>query len=465
MNRAGSFLIAAALAAFAATAPAKNLADYQPGDLAETDIVATVPLTITDAAQTELIRAQAAEKLPVIFQHDPTAAQQAEENFLKAFVASRERFLAAFEKTFHVRKLAGEPDADVQDFCNGFPANKKYFPSVAALHLAWARGETGVDYATPLVEKLRAAMQPAIRPNALAAELKTSPRVKLLAPDGAATELPRAAVISLDRARTNLYPQFAPADAAIARFLAGFVRPNCTPDAALTTQARNAQTASLVAAKRFEKGDFILRHGETVTALTKAALVELADRTPAPKPVVKPMVAAAPVATVAPLPASINYRWLWTAGGISVGALILVNLFLISRRRNSNSDLALATNDDWRRRALAAERRAERATAMVRTDLTTQLAKTLTHDLVKKIVEQRDDLLDTQRQAEAEMNALTARLENLDTPAQRQFYEQRIADLEKQLADKSAQNRTLIEEQIKAARQQLAQSKSRMDWN
>ena len=465
MNRAGSFLAAATLACFAATAPAKNLADYQPGDVAETDVIATVPLTITDSAQTELIRAQAAEKIPAIFQHDPTAAKQAEENFLKAFVASRERFLAAFEKKFHIRKLEVQPDADMQDFCNEFPANKKYFPSVAELHLVWARGETGVDSVAPLVEKLRAAMQQTIRPNALAAEFKASPRIKLRAPDGSATELARAAIISLDRARTNLYPQFAPADLAVARFLAGFVRPNCTPDAVLTEQTRATQTASLVAAKRFEKGDFILRHGETVTALTKAALVELADRTPAPKPVVKPVVATAPVAPVVPLPAPTNYRWLWTVGGVSVAALIFVNLFLVSRRRNSNSGLALATNDDWRSRALEAERRADRATAMVRADLTTQLAKTLTHDLVKKIVEQRNDLLNTQEQAEAEMTALAARLENLDTPAQRQFYEQRIADLEKQLADKSAQNRALIEEQIKAARSQLAQSKNRMGWN
>ncbi|MFM2081328.1 MAG: hypothetical protein RL380_19, partial [Verrucomicrobiota bacterium] len=210
--------------------------------------------------------------------------------------------------------------------------------------------------------------------------------------------------------------------------------------------------------KHFEPGEIIVHRGETITAPTKLALDELRARTPAPALVVVP-----PIAPTAPV--KNNSRALWLGGGVAVGALVLVNLFLVLRRKKSPGDLALATTDDWRSRALDAERRADRATAMVRTDLTAQLAKTLTHDLVKKIVEQRNDLLDTQQQAEAEMNALAARLENLDTPAQRQFYEQRIADLEKQLADKSAQNRALLEEQIKAARSQLAQSKNRMGWN
>ncbi|MFM2082409.1 MAG: hypothetical protein RL380_1100, partial [Verrucomicrobiota bacterium] len=63
MNRATS-LLAAAFASLAFTASAKNLDAYRVGDRADTDIVTTVPLTVTDAAQTEIIRAQSAEKIP-----------------------------------------------------------------------------------------------------------------------------------------------------------------------------------------------------------------------------------------------------------------------------------------------------------------------------------------------------------------------------------------------------------------
>ncbi|MFM2295512.1 MAG: extracellular [Verrucomicrobiota bacterium] len=462
MNRAAS-LLTAAFVSLTFTASAKNLDAYRIGDVAETDLTATVPLTVTDAAQTEIIRAQAAEKIPAVFHVQPAVAPEVEAAFQKSFADSRERFLNALEKKFHYRKFDGlKADEALLTFCDTFDAAKKYFPGDAPLYLAWARGEPGDDTAALLAAKLHETMAQRIRPNALAAELKATLRVKLLAPDGSAEEFPRAALVTLDRARTNLHAQLAPG---IARYLTGFVRPNCTPDAALTAQARTAQLASLVAAKHFEPGEIIVHRGETITAQTKLALDELRARTPAlaSAPAAKPVATAA--APVAPTPVKNNSRALWLAGGVAVGALVLANLFLVLRRKKSPDDLALATTDDWRSRALDAERRADRATAMVRADLTTQIAKTLTHDLVKKIVEQRNDLLDTQQQAEAEMNALAARLENLDTPAQRQFYEQRIADLEKQLADKSAQNRALLEEQIKAARSQLAQSKNRMGWN
>ena len=94
-----------------------------------------------------------------------------------------------------------------------------------------------------------------------------------------------------------------------------------------------------------------------------------------------------------------------------------------------------------------------------------QLARFLTQDFVKKLVSQRAELMDTQNQAANEMDLLAERLEKLEGAQPREFYERRIAELEKQLATKSEENRTLLQARIEIARKQMAAAKNRMDWN
>ncbi|HEY6167756.1 MAG TPA: hypothetical protein VI454_06930, partial [Verrucomicrobiae bacterium] len=88
--------------------------------------------------------------------------------------------------------------------------------------------------------------------------------------------------------------------------------------------------------------------------------------------------------------------------------------------------------------------------------------KALKDKLVNELLSQRKDLIETQRQAEADIAALEARLENLHAPLQARLdaYEQRIVELEKDLATRGDENRELISATITLMKQRLAAEKS-----
>lgn len=70
----------------------------------------------------------------------------------------------------------------------------------------------------------------------------------------------------------------------------------------------------------------------------------------------------------------------------------------------------------------------------------------------------REALVKSQQQAETDMAQLEARLARVHAPLEErlQTYEQRIAELERELAARNAENRELIEAKIHLAREKLA---------
>ncbi len=70
----------------------------------------------------------------------------------------------------------------------------------------------------------------------------------------------------------------------------------------------------------------------------------------------------------------------------------------------------------------------------------------------------REALLKSQQQAEADMAQLEARLARVHAPLEErlQTYKKRIAELERDLAARNAENRELIEAKIHLAREKLA---------
>ena len=86
---------------------------------------------------------------------------------------------------------------------------------------------------------------------------------------------------------------------------------------------------------------------------------------------------------------------------------------------------------------------------------------------MKRLVSQRADLLAAQNQAAGQVEDLAGRLENLETApdSSREFYERRIAELEKELETKNEENHTLIRAQIALARRQMADAQSKAGWN
>jgi hypothetical protein len=366
------------------------------------------------------------------------------------------------------------------------------------------------------MEKLRAAMARHIRTDNVPASLKLSDRARLLtitnpleipkldtAEQQAMEISSRADLVTLGRARTDLVNSFPAQEQPVGQFLAGFLRENTEPDAALTRAARDRQTAALLSADSYEAGEFIVKRGQVVTARIKAALDELNDKLQADARVSQLQQQAARDQSMA-LVASERNRWL--AGTLLVvvvagGLTVRWQIRRLARRRRSRA-LAVrvlgddgvmiscptcaehivvpmnmqdgselpgcdhATHEEWRRRAIAAEQRAQKVTDAARSGMMAYLAKYLSTGFVKKLASQRGELIEGQQRAAGRLEEISARLENLEPVREaEQFYQQRIAELERQLEESNELNRSLIKLKIATARRQLDEAKTRVSFN
>jgi hypothetical protein len=128
-----------------------------------------------------------------------------------------------------------------------------------------------------------------------------------------------------------------------------------------------------------------------------------------------------------------------------------------------------ADQHEWRERALAAESREARATALLRARLLPQLARWMMTEVVQRLVTQRSELANCQRQAEQEVADLEQRLEKLQSPLgdRLKAYEKRIAELETELSRRDEENRELIEAKLALARKKLESERARqpLNWN
>ena len=126
---------------------------------------------------------------------------------------------------------------------------------------------------------------------------------------------------------------------------------------------------------------------------------------------------------------------------------------------NSQPTAAAGSAASWQQRALAAERKVEEAHAAIRAGVMDQLKE----KLVNNLASQREQMLDIQKSAAAELAELEQRLNELHAPLQERLraYEARINDLEKALVAKGEENRELIRAKIEMMRKQLETERSR----
>jgi hypothetical protein len=89
--------------------------------------------------------------------------------------------------------------------------------------------------------------------------------------------------------------------------------------------------------------------------------------------------------------------------------------------------------------------------------------------VVRGLIKQSTQLMDTQRAAELEVFELERRLRSINAPLEERLraYESRIAELEKELAAKTHENRELLRVQIDLTRKKLEteRSKEPLAWN
>jgi hypothetical protein len=93
----------------------------------------------------------------------------------------------------------------------------------------------------------------------------------------------------------------------------------------------------------------------------------------------------------------------------------------------------------------------------VQSDLAPQLVDALKAAVVQELAAQRRELLAAQQTAGAELTELAHRLEAVQTPLLERLraYEERIGDLEKDLADQSKENRELLKLKIDLLREKI----------
>jgi hypothetical protein len=105
----------------------------------------------------------------------------------------------------------------------------------------------------------------------------------------------------------------------------------------------------------------------------------------------------------------------------------------------------------------------------VQAHLEPHLVDALKSAVVQELAAQRKELLAAQHAAASELTDLAHRLETVQTPLleRLQTYEQRIQDLERDLADQSKENRELLKLKIDLLRQQIQteQGASRVNFN
>lgn len=473
--------------------------DYAVGDAAAADVVTPIPLVVFDPVRTETLRKAEAQKVTPVFRHYPNATNEAEAALKAAFAETRSRFTTGLEEKFsHPTPLLSDEQrqpgfaAFVEDFRKQNPA----FPLGAPLAELWALGDSGDVALNEWMAALRRVKVTLVRDDALPpgerlttaavrliAASPTNPELTLAIVDKQGKNVARTNLIQVSKLRRDAQRSAAPEELEASKFIAGFLRPNCFFDAELTGQARMRRIASINVADRYEAGQAIVKQGEKVDGRMKLALDELRARTAADRvragAAVQHAKAEADVAAARDSEETTRRANLWLRAGLATSALVLVVLSLVWFRHRRQlalapleSQLALTVPADesgWRDRALAAEARAQKATAMLRASLLPHLARWMMNELVQRLLSQRSHLLTGQQKAEREVAELAARLEEVHAPLEDRLraYEQRIAQLEADLAAKGEQNVDLIKAKIEMTRKKLEgeRSQERLDWN
>lgn len=456
--------------------------DCKIGDIAPADILAPVQLIVIDRAATEALKEREAQKIAAIVRYNTNVSALVLREFLDAVAAARSNFLDGVAQVFPRRQVntqfVNTPRFRqlVREFQTAYPA----FPITTNLARVWAQELPDEALLAPVAEKLQTVLAQPLRADTLPPNLKLGQLVRLvavadtdppLALPSAATAgrlTPRTNLLTLNRVRLPFAKDFPPASRPLARAAVAFIRENCIIETVLTQQLRAQRTDPLYAADRYEPGDVIVKRGQVIDAKALAALVQLRE-----KAAIGELQRETATAQSAAQRMSRQNWWLLGSVVALSGTLALLVLWLARRRRAvalvplrvAEAEKLLLVSDT----ASLTPMRSDPGSEALRAGFMAQLARLLGSSLVQRLVSQRKDLLETQRLAAAEIAEMEKRLEEVHTPLRErlQAYEGRIADLERQLARKGAENRALLKAKIEVTRRQLESERvrNRVEFN
>ena len=473
------FLFLALAAAFSVAA--KDLADYRVGDVAEADLTTFVPLDVPDAVATAAQQASAMEKIPSVFRDFPHAAtNQMAVEFSTVMAVVHGKFKAALQKEFSTAALAEEKISapEFTNFVASFISANNRFPVNAALAAEWARGGSGAEMTGGLLARLFAAMHrpvcadrlppdffagenffavPVSRPDDVPALAEVEANGRFIAASN---------FITVSQLRLSFRQSFSEDEQPFAAALAGFLRPVCAPDLALTEQYRRQSASQSVVMVHFNQGQVIIPRGRIVDEKTLAAITQLREKTAPQKNAAAAAAAVKKVAPAKTVPAPAPNYLGWGASGLA--GIVAFYFFLKAARPRRQIPLVTQAAAMSGQPVLFAEvldgRMQVQPPASVNellksapSGLAPQFVDALKEAVVTELATQRRDLIFAQQAAAAEIADLARRLESVQAPLLERLraYEQRIHELEAELADQSKQNRELVQLKIEMLRQQI----------
>jgi len=475
------------------TLPAKELGDYQLGDKAEEDILATAKLNFIDVDGTQAARDKEAQRVPIILRYFPNAADDVEAQFRQAFAKTHEQFLQSINKSFGHRTLSAEEldSFKFQSLAMLFQKQNDSFPLSTNRAALWAAGDDDKAYQDSLAATLKEAMSPVIHPEPIPQNFRFGATVRLI-PLASTNEtiseaeasktshnFSRTNFMSLAIVRRNFINLFPREERDVAKFLSNLIEPNCAIDEAMTQKLRDKRTADVWVVCNFEPGEIVAHRGDLIDRKVKTAIDQLKDKAVVGKLQELQAKQQAAVGELQQIVAENKTRGaqaqqhvMWLVGALAAIVLVLAGAIWQLARRKPETLMPVPANangGDWQQRAIVAEQRTETLQNAARAGFIAHLQQWFSRMLTQRLISQRRMLLETHDNAAAEMAALEDRLQKVQAPLQVRLaaYEHRIAELEKELAVRGEETRELLKAKIETMRKQLEaeRGKNRVAFN
>jgi hypothetical protein len=265
----------------------------------------------------------------------------------------------------------------------------------------------------------------------------------------AAVLFPRSEFVALARARLDLQAQFSESDAKLGRFVAAQLQPNVLYEDTLSREVRRSIVGSISSLDRYRAGQALVRKGEVVTPAVRAALDQLRAVAPEGVAVIETPPEAAPPATIVMQETVPWYGGTGTLIAVSILVLALAILFLARRVHRTHAIVQHSTALN----VIQAERHEGAAANPERTAV---IERALRDAAVQSLYGQRQQLAEQNRQATEKLEDLEARISRLQPQIRTKLkaYEDRISELEGELALVRAENREHLREQLEETRRE-----------
>jgi hypothetical protein len=472
--------------------------DYKIGDIAAEDAIAPWPLSVANAEMTETLQQNAANEVPFVLRFNPKGPDEAEVALRAAIIMARYKFMRIFQEQL-LGRVPTEADVGSPAFTRAVAEAARDAPKdfpYGELTPLWINGVNEETFVLTLAQPIRQAMAQIIIDPKMETQLPANRPLRLLtvknlsmplgsrALDGPGLIVSQSKIISLSFAHQLVESSFSSGQQKLGRFASAFLRPNAQPDPDATEILKNAARRSTIATDTYAAAQVIVRKGQLIDRKALNALTALRHETAARPATVQ-------IASPRPLPTPTRFSLghlqdsdeIVRIAVVAGSAIFLTFLGIFwSRRARKNTTrppararrwrpnesenfTLIETNgrDTWEDRARMAEAKVERAHQAIRTGALGWMKDKFINTLFRH----RAELLAVQLKAQAEIEQLERRLEQLHVPLQQriQAYEKRIAELEAKLASKGEENRRLLGARISIARHHLQVERSRAETN